>query len=104
MGEGAAVERAELLRGAMEDTVVGFGATQISITASFGVATFPRQGRTSDELIAAADGALYVAKADGRNRVTVCLGHNESASMPGPGAGARCPRPLPAAARSGSAQ
>jgi diguanylate cyclase (GGDEF)-like protein len=41
------------------------------VTASFGVATFPRDGHNADELIAAADGALYAAKAAGRNCVHV---------------------------------
>jgi diguanylate cyclase (GGDEF)-like protein/PAS domain S-box-containing protein len=70
----SAVERAEQLRGAMMATQVGYGPSQITVTASFGVATFPCDGRTGDELIAAADSALYAAKAGGRNRVNVCSG------------------------------
>lgn len=65
-----AVERAELLRNAMMATAIPFGAALITVTASFGVATFPGDGQSGDVLIAAADRALYVAKAGGRNRVS----------------------------------
>lgn len=40
-----------------------------SITLSLGVAGFPQHGATAAELLAAADAALYRAKAEGRNRV-----------------------------------
>jgi len=73
MTEAGATERAEQSRRAMAATPVSYGASQITVTASFGVATFPFHGRTTDELIAAADGALYLAKADGRNRVNLCF-------------------------------
>lgn len=69
-----AAARAELLRNMIETTPVGFGALTIAVTASFGVAVFPRDGQSCDELIAAADGALYAAKTAGRNRVSVCSG------------------------------
>jgi len=39
------------------------------MTASFGVAVYPAHGIGADELIAAADRALYRAKHSGRNRV-----------------------------------
>jgi two-component system cell cycle response regulator len=39
------------------------------ITISMGVATFPEDGRTADELLQKADAALYAAKNKGRNRV-----------------------------------
>ena len=41
------------------------------MTASFGVATFPENGRTMDSLISAADTAMYQAKEAGRDRVVV---------------------------------
>jgi len=72
MTEEGAVKRAELMRRAIAATTVNHGASQITVTASFGVATFPFHGRTTDELIAAADTALYSAKTDGRNRVNCC--------------------------------
>ncbi len=74
MPEDTAVERAEQLRGAMAAVPIAHGASSIMVTVSFGVATFPRDGRTGDELIAAADSALYAAKAAGRNCVNTCAG------------------------------
>ena len=69
-----ALQRAEQLRQAMGATSVGHGESQITVTTSFGVAAYPTHGVTTDELIAAADDALYSAKAQGRNRVTLCVG------------------------------
>ena len=76
MPEASAVERAELLRSAIAAAPVAYGVSEIAVTASFGIATFPRHGQTGDELIAAADSALYAAKTAGRNRVNLAgLGH-----------------------------
>ena len=69
MAKDIAVERAEQLCSAMAAVPVPYGASVIAVTASFGVAGFPRDGRTADDLIAAADCAMYAAKAAGRNRV-----------------------------------
>ncbi len=43
----------------------------IQVTASLGCATFPQDAQTEELLMAAADGALYQAKNNGRNRVCV---------------------------------
>ena len=74
MAKDDAVDRAEQLCIAMAATPVPYGASAITVTASFGVATFPGDGRTGDELIGAADSELYAAKATGRNRVNVSSG------------------------------
>lgn len=41
------------------------------ITASFGVATFPKHGQTEDDLINQSDNSLYKSKEAGKNRVTL---------------------------------
>ena len=43
----------------------------LSMTASLGLATFPQDGSSLPEMIKAADTMMYVAKADGRNRLVV---------------------------------
>ena len=43
-------------------------------TLSAGVAAFPEHARSDDELLQAADEALYRAKAEGRDRVCVAGG------------------------------
>jgi diguanylate cyclase (GGDEF)-like protein len=43
----------------------------IHASVSVGVATYPKHGGTADDLFRSADRALYAAKQDGRNRVTV---------------------------------
>lgn len=67
----AARETAERLRDgvARKATVIGPNGEKLSVTASFGVATFPGHARTAAELVSLADEALYLAKERGRNRV-----------------------------------
>jgi diguanylate cyclase (GGDEF)-like protein len=48
---------------------VSHSGRDISVTASFGVATYPESVASHDGLFPAADRALYQAKAEGRNRV-----------------------------------
>jgi diguanylate cyclase (GGDEF)-like protein len=59
---------AESLRDATGELVVPTEGGDVRVTASFGVASF-LQAHTADELLAAADFALYDAKRQGKNRV-----------------------------------
>src|SRR6185369_3919600 len=64
-----AVARAEQLRCMLAAAPIRYQATAIPVTASFGVASFPVNGKAGDRVIDAADKALYEAKNAGRNRV-----------------------------------
>ncbi len=65
-----ALRQAERIRtGVKEVPFVSEGKPIGPITISLGVATYPADGETAEELLAAADAALYRAKAEGRNRV-----------------------------------
>jgi diguanylate cyclase (GGDEF)-like protein len=63
--------RAEEIRRAVESQLIPFAGSRLAVTASFGVAGFPIAGRSIDEVLIAADRALYAAKRLGRNRVAV---------------------------------
>jgi diguanylate cyclase (GGDEF)-like protein len=52
----------------------GYGELVASITASIGVAVYPRHGETGAEVMEAADDALYQAKAEGRDTWRVWKG------------------------------
>jgi diguanylate cyclase (GGDEF)-like protein/PAS domain S-box-containing protein len=76
-----AVTRAEELRLAVADQKLHYRGTSLGVvTASFGVAAFPRHARSGDELLRAADDALYQAKRGGRN--CVCTRHDGAGSEP----------------------
>lgn len=69
-GTGMALQVAERLRSAIEQTPFDVGdGRSIHITASVGVAFCGDEGESVESLISAADGALYTAKREGRNRV-----------------------------------
>ena len=59
---------AESLRAAVAELVIWIGPNAIRVTASFGVAAYPETDG-ADELMTAADLALYSAKRQGKNRV-----------------------------------
>jgi diguanylate cyclase (GGDEF)-like protein/PAS domain S-box-containing protein len=68
----AACKRAELLREDLKQlTVRHAGQVLGRITVSIGVSAFPGHGATGEELVRAADKALYRAKEEGRDRVVV---------------------------------
>jgi diguanylate cyclase (GGDEF)-like protein len=64
-----AVEVAERLRLRIAGSPIRHGPSEIQVTASFGVATYPETVKVRDQLFPAADKALYIAKHDGRNCV-----------------------------------
>jgi diguanylate cyclase (GGDEF)-like protein/PAS domain S-box-containing protein len=65
-------ERAEVLRKeARELRVQQHGQSLGAVTVSFGVAAFPQHGPSAEAVIRAADLALYRAKSEGRDRVSV---------------------------------
>lgn len=61
---------AERLRLVIGKTRFVFAGKEVGITASLGVACYPRDGTTGQELLARADEALYRSKEGGRNRVS----------------------------------
>jgi diguanylate cyclase (GGDEF)-like protein len=65
-------QRGELLREAAQGMHVTLsGQTLGVVSITLGLALFPLHGRTSEELIQAADAALYRAKQAGRNRLMI---------------------------------
>lgn len=71
IGADGATRVAESIRAGVEALNMDFEGRPIKVTTSIGLATCPLHGATVEELIAAADAALYQAKASGRNRVVV---------------------------------
>ncbi len=61
--------KAEQLRQRVADQSFVIGVEAIQVTISLGIAHFPRDASSAEGVLAAADKALYAAKAAGRNRV-----------------------------------
>lgn len=65
-------EEAERLRANIEAITIRYNDGDLpQVTISAGVAVFPQNGRFPNDLLKAADAALYTAKDEGRNRVIV---------------------------------
>jgi len=62
---------AEKLRIIIAQVTTDYHGHAIQITASFGIATFPEHGKSQQELLLAADSALYTAKSKGRNSISL---------------------------------
>ena len=69
MALAAAMQRAETWRAGFGALKVALGAETASATISVGISAVPGEGGSAEELLHAADAALYRAKAEGRNRV-----------------------------------
>jgi diguanylate cyclase (GGDEF)-like protein len=63
--------RVEDWRQDFSESAIPYDDLKFSATFSAGVATFPEHGLTGDEILQAADEALYRSKNDGRNRVSM---------------------------------
>jgi diguanylate cyclase (GGDEF)-like protein/PAS domain S-box-containing protein len=76
--------RAEELRIAVREASVPWLETGAPTTISSGVAAFPMHGSTAEEVMQAADTAVYAAKASGRDRV--CVAGERAVAAMGPAA------------------
>lgn len=61
----------EFIRARLENHSIEFEGRKIRVTTSAGLATFPEHADSAEELLTVADAALYLAKANGRNRLEV---------------------------------
>ncbi|NJC97892.1 MAG: hypothetical protein C3F07_04070 [Anaerolineales bacterium] len=59
---------------------IPYGRFNLSTTVSMGLAMYPAHGKTKEELLRAADKALYAAKHAGRNRVFVYLEYDSGSN------------------------
>ena len=71
IGIETARERAEELHQIINALHIQYGVFNLTTTISMGVAMYPEHGLTKEEILRAADRAMYVAKNTGRNRVVV---------------------------------
>ena len=65
----AAALRVDHWRERIQEDSIRCDAQELHITISMGLACFPTHGNTIEEVLHAADDALYHAKHSGRNRV-----------------------------------
>lgn len=63
--------RAEEIRCAFAHLSIDCASTLICATLSVGIAAYPLNGLTADEVFCAADAALYLAKSNGRNQSVI---------------------------------
>ena len=66
-----ALQVAERMRESIAEMVIQGEFGQVEVTTSIGLATLPNHASEREQLLKAADEALYDAKENGRNRVHV---------------------------------
>jgi diguanylate cyclase (GGDEF)-like protein len=67
-----ALQRAEILRKQVKQLSVEYAGQLLgSVSVSMGVAIYPEHGATIADVLRASDQALYSAKREGRDRVSV---------------------------------
>jgi diguanylate cyclase (GGDEF)-like protein/PAS domain S-box-containing protein len=71
IGIETARQRAEELHRVVNSLNISYGRFNLTTTISMGVAAYPEHGKTKEEVLRAADRAMYIAKNTGRNRVVV---------------------------------
>ncbi|HXD11786.1 MAG TPA: diguanylate cyclase [Anaerolineales bacterium] len=71
IGIAIARERAEGLHQLINSLNIPYGRFNLTTTISMGIAWYPAHGATKEDLLRAADKAMYMAKNTGRNRVIV---------------------------------
>lgn len=69
--ESEVFEKVDALRQGLTELQLSDGKITTNVTASFGIASFPKFNLSVEGLIAKADKALYESKENGRNRVTI---------------------------------
>jgi diguanylate cyclase (GGDEF)-like protein len=75
-----ALEVAERMRRAIEESPFATDHSRVPCTVSIGVSSFPEHGRSLDALMSRADRALYLAKSGGRNRIEQATAVNAPAT------------------------
>ena len=68
--------RADELHQIINSLNIRYGVFNLTMTISMGVAMYPAHGKTKEELMRAADQAMYAAKNTGRNRVVIYDEHD----------------------------
>jgi diguanylate cyclase (GGDEF)-like protein/PAS domain S-box-containing protein len=71
IGIETARQRAEELHQTVNSLNIPYSNFNLTTTISMGVAAYPEHGKSKEELLRAADRAMYIAKNTGRNRVVV---------------------------------
>ncbi|HAX61415.1 MAG TPA: hypothetical protein DCX95_02495 [Elusimicrobia bacterium] len=62
--------KAEKIRQKIQDSEITVGLEKIKVTASFGIAHYPKDSQVAEEVLRCADMSLYKSKQTGRNKVT----------------------------------